>query len=352
MRVDPPTVTSMRPRTTIPPSSPRVAPSSSVAAPTANRECSTASCRAGRLAAMSRRETSAVPTSASSSAPKNACGTAVRSSAKNSARVIETPSSTFVSELTEGLTRFCSMREIRPLVTPARRASSRWDIPKVVRTVRRRAPTSIAMIIDQGVQYLRQRVDANVGPRGPACQLSLSSAVLLPCPDANQAEPNPMSTVALTPTTQTPTRSELEAHWMPFTANRQFKARPRILAKASGMHYWTPDGRQILDGVAGLWCVNAGHGRREISEAVAHQLETMDYAPPFQMGHPLAFELANAVAKIAPAGLDHVFFTNSGSESVESALKIALAYHRVRGDAARTKLIGRERAYHGVNFGG
>ena len=161
-----------------------------------------------------------------------------------------------------------------------------------------------------------------------------------------------MSTAALTPTTLTPTRSELEAHWMPFTANRQFKARPRILARASGMHYWTPEGRQILDGVAGLWCVNAGHGRREISEAVAHQLETMDYAPPFQMGHPLAFELANAVAKIAPAGLDHVFFTNSGSESVESALKIALAYHRVRGDAARTKLIGRERAYHGVNFGG
>ena len=162
-----------------------------------------------------------------------------------------------------------------------------------------------------------------------------------------------MSTAAATTSPATvPTRSELEAHWMPFTANRQFKARPRILAKASGMHYWTPDGRQILDGVAGLWCVNAGHGRREISQAVAHQLETMDYAPPFQMGHPPAFELANAVAKIAPAGLDHVFFTNSGSESVESALKIALAYHRVRGDAARTKLIGRERAYHGVNFGG
>jgi beta-alanine--pyruvate transaminase len=147
-------------------------------------------------------------------------------------------------------------------------------------------------------------------------------------------------------------RAALEAHWMPFTANRQFKAKPRILAKASGMHYWTPDGRQILDGVAGLWCVNAGHGRREIVEAVATQLETMDFAPPFQMGHPPAFQLANAVVKIAPAGLDHVFFTNSGSESVESALKIALAYHRVRGDAARTKLIGRERAYHGVNFGG
>src|SRR5215469_5388848 len=155
-------------------------------------------------------------------------------------------------------------------------------------------------------------------------------------PTSTEAEPKTMSTAAFTPIPDhVPTRSELEAHWMPFTANRQFKAHPRILAKASGMHYWTPDGRQILDGVAGLWCVNAGHGRREISEAVARQLETMDYAPPFQMGHPLAFELANAVAKIAPAGLDHVFFTNSGSESVESALKIALAYHRVRGDAAR-----------------
>jgi beta-alanine--pyruvate transaminase len=147
-------------------------------------------------------------------------------------------------------------------------------------------------------------------------------------------------------------RADLEAFWMPFTANRQFKAKPRLLAKASGMHYWTPEGRQILDAVAGLWCVNAGHGRREITQAVASQLETMDYAPPFQMGHPAAFELATAVAKISPAGLDHVFFTNSGSESVETALKIALAYHRVRGDGARTRLIGRERGYHGVNFGG
>src|SRR5690606_10127582 len=143
---------------------------------------------------------------------------------------------------------------------------------------------------------------------------------------------------------RTLSRPELEAFWMPFTANRQFKARPRILAKASGMHYWTPDGRQILDAVAGPWCVNAGHGRREITEAVARQLETMDYAPPFQMGHPGAFELASSVAKISPAGLDHVFFTNSGSESVETALKIALAYHRTRGDSARTRLIGRERA--------
>jgi len=147
-------------------------------------------------------------------------------------------------------------------------------------------------------------------------------------------------------------RSDLEALWLPFTANRQFKARPRLLAKASGMHYWTPEGRQILDGVAGLWCVNAGHARREITQAVANSLETLDYAPPFQMAHPPAFQLANALVKIAPAGLDHVFFTNSGSESVDTALKIALAWHRARGEGSRTRLIGRERGYHGVGFGG
>jgi beta-alanine--pyruvate transaminase len=149
-----------------------------------------------------------------------------------------------------------------------------------------------------------------------------------------------------------PTTPELEAFWMPFTANRQFKAKPRMLGKASGMHYWTPEGRKILDAVAGLWCVNAGHGRREITQAVATQLETLDYAPPFQMGHPPAFALANALVKIAPQGLERVFFTNSGSESVDTALKIALAYHRARGEASRTRLIGRERGYHGVGFGG
>jgi beta-alanine--pyruvate transaminase len=147
-------------------------------------------------------------------------------------------------------------------------------------------------------------------------------------------------------------RTDLEAFWLPFTANRQFKAKPRMLTRASGMRYWTEDGREILDAVAGLWCVNAGHGRREIAAAAAAQLETLDYAPPFQMGHPNAFRLANELVKIAPQGLDHVFFTNSGSESVDTALKIALAYHRVRGDAARTRLIGRERGYHGVGFGG
>ncbi|HEU4529828.1 MAG TPA: aspartate aminotransferase family protein [Steroidobacteraceae bacterium] len=145
--------------------------------------------------------------------------------------------------------------------------------------------------------------------------------------------------------------ADLEAFWMPFTANRQFKANPRLLARAEGMYYWTDEGRRILDGAAGLWCVNAGHGRREISEAVHRQLQALDYAPPFQMGHPAAFELANRLTKLTP-GLDHVFFTNSGSESVDTALKIALAYHRARGEGQRTRLIGRERGYHGVGFGG
>jgi len=147
-------------------------------------------------------------------------------------------------------------------------------------------------------------------------------------------------------------RSELEAFWMPFTANRQFKAKPRMLSKAAGMYYWTPEGRQVLDGAAGLWCVNAGHGRREIIDAVSRQIAEMDFAPVFQMGHPGAFELANEVVRWLPDGLDHVFFTNSGSESVDTALKIALAYHRVRGEGTRTRLIGRERGYHGVGFGG
>ena len=148
------------------------------------------------------------------------------------------------------------------------------------------------------------------------------------------------------------TADQLAAHWMPFTANRQYKQAPRLLQRAQGMHYWTPEGRQILDGVAGLWCVNAGHGRQRIVQAIAAQAAEMDYAPPFQMGHPIAFELAHALTQITPAGMNRVFFTNSGSESVETALKMALAYHRARGEATRTRLIGRERGYHGVNFGG
>jgi beta-alanine--pyruvate transaminase len=152
--------------------------------------------------------------------------------------------------------------------------------------------------------------------------------------------------------TPAPAQSDLEAFWMPFTANRQFKANPRLLTRAEGMHYWTADGRQVIDAVAGLWCVNAGHGRREINEAVARQLSVMEYAPTFQMGHPIAFELANRLAAIAPPGMDRVFFTNSGSESVDTALKIAIAYHRARGAGQRTRFIGRERGYHGVGFGG
>jgi len=142
------------------------------------------------------------------------------------------------------------------------------------------------------------------------------------------------------------------AFWMPFTANRQFKKAPRLLARAEGMYYWTPDGRQILDGCAGLWCVNAGHCRPKIVQAIQRQAAEMDFAPTFQMGHPLAFDFAERLAAIAPQGFKRVFFANSGSESVDSALKIALAYHRARGDAGRFRLIGRERGYHGVNFGG
>jgi beta-alanine--pyruvate transaminase len=149
-----------------------------------------------------------------------------------------------------------------------------------------------------------------------------------------------------------PITNNLEAFWMPFTANRQFKKNPRLLVRAKGMHYWSHDGRQVLDGTSGLWCVNAGHGRPEIADAVRDQLLELDYAPGFQMGHPRVFELAARLAAIAPQGLDHVFFTNSGSESVETALKIALAYHRVKGEGGRIRLIGRERGYHGVNFGG
>jgi beta-alanine--pyruvate transaminase len=151
---------------------------------------------------------------------------------------------------------------------------------------------------------------------------------------------------------QIPNTLDLEAFWMPFTANRQFKETPRLIASASGMYYTSIDGRKVIDGSAGLWCVNAGHGRKQIASAVERQLMTLDFAPSFQMGHPIAFDFAKRLAEIAPKGLDRVFFTNSGSESVDTALKIALAYHRAAGQAARTRLIGRERGYHGVGFGG
>jgi len=146
--------------------------------------------------------------------------------------------------------------------------------------------------------------------------------------------------------------NSLDAFWMPFTANRRFKASPRLLARAEGTGYFTPEGRRVIDGTSGLWCVNAGHCRREIAEAIRVQAAEMDFAPTFQMGHPIAFELASIVAEMAPADLDRVFFCNSGSEAVDTALKIALAYHRAKGQGHRTRLVGRERGYHGVGFGG
>ncbi|MEG4505143.1 aspartate aminotransferase family protein [Microcoleus sp. F6_B4] len=146
--------------------------------------------------------------------------------------------------------------------------------------------------------------------------------------------------------------TNMDAYWMPFTANRQFKANPRILVSAKDMHFTTDDNRSILDGTAGLWCVNAGHARETIAEAVKQQVLRLDYSPAFQMGHPGAFELAERLVKMIPGNFDRVFFTNSGSESVETALKIAIAYHRVKGEGTRQRLIGRERGYHGVGFGG
>jgi beta-alanine--pyruvate transaminase len=146
--------------------------------------------------------------------------------------------------------------------------------------------------------------------------------------------------------------NDLEAFWLPFTPNRAFKAAPRLIARAKDMHYYTPDGRAVLDGTAGLWCTNAGHNRDPIVAAIAAQAAELDYAPAFQFAHPKAFELASRVAELAPGDLDHVFFCNSGSEAVDTALKIALAFHNVRGEGARTRLIGRERGYHGVGFGG
>ena len=146
--------------------------------------------------------------------------------------------------------------------------------------------------------------------------------------------------------------NDLEAFWMPFTANRQFKAAPRLLVSAKDMHYVAADGHKVLDGAAGLWCCNAGHGRQKIVEAVQAQVAQLDFAPTFQMGHPKAFEAASRLASMLPGDLDRIFFCNSGSEAVDTALKIAIAYHRARGEGTRTRLIGRERGYHGVGFGG
>ena len=159
-----------------------------------------------------------------------------------------------------------------------------------------------------------------------------------------------MSAIEARASSQMP--NDLASYWMPFTANRAFKKAPRLIARAENMHYFAADGRKLLDAIAGLWCCNAGHNRAPIVEAIRAQAAELDYATAFQFSHPKAFELASRIAALAPGDLDHVFFCNSGSEAVDTALKIALAYHHVRGEGARTRLIGRERGYHGVGFGG
>jgi beta-alanine--pyruvate transaminase len=161
-----------------------------------------------------------------------------------------------------------------------------------------------------------------------------------------------MSAARTNPVASATVPNDLEPFWMPFTANRAFKARPRLIARAKGMHYFTPEGRKLIDGAAGLWCTNAGHNRDPIVEAIQRQAAELDYAPNFQFSHPKAFELAARIAALAPGDLDHVFFCNSGSEAVDTALKIALAFHNVQGRGSRVRLIGRERGYHGVGFGG
>src|SRR3569623_55792 len=161
-------------------------------------------------------------------------------------------------------------------------------------------------------------------------------------PPYNEA---PMAKVATVP-------NDLEPFWMPFTANRSFKRRPRLITGAKDMHYITVDGRRVIDGSAGLWCTNAGHNRDPIVHAIQRQAAELDYAPAFQFSHPKAFELAGRIAALAPADLAHVFFCNSGSEAVDTALKMALAYHNARGQGGRVRMIGRERGYHGVGFGG
>ncbi len=159
-------------------------------------------------------------------------------------------------------------------------------------------------------------------------------------------------TPAASPSTTRRDAAWLQAHWMPFTANRQFKRDPRLIVAAQGAYFTDADGRQIFDGLSGLWCSGLGHGRREIAEAVGKQAALLDYAPAFQFGHPLSFELANKIKSLTPAGLDHVFFTASGSEAADTALKMARAYWRLKGQGGKTRLIGREKGYHGVNFGG
>ena len=164
-----------------------------------------------------------------------------------------------------------------------------------------------------------------------------------------------MSAIVSPSTATSPVRADaawLDAHWMPFTGNRQFKRDPRMVVEGQGAYYTDSEGRKIFDGLSGLWCSGLGHGRREIAEAVGQQAARLDYSPGFQFGHPLSFELANTLKHLTPAGLDYVFFTSSGSEAADTALKMARAYWRIKGQGGRTRLIGREKGYHGVNFGG
>ena len=164
-----------------------------------------------------------------------------------------------------------------------------------------------------------------------------------------------MSATAVPDTADQPARQDaawLDAHWMPFTGNRQFKREPRLIVEASGCYYTDAEGRKIFDGLSGLWCTGLGHGRREITEAVSRQIARLDYSPGFQFGHPLSFELANRLKALTPQGLDYVFFTASGSEAADTALKMARAYWRLKGQGGKTRLIGREKGYHGVNYGG
>src|SRR3984957_13339764 len=162
-----------------------------------------------------------------------------------------------------------------------------------------------------------------------------------------------MNTVAaIKPAPRSDVPNDLSAFWLPFTPNRAFKKKPRLISRAKDMHYFTPEGREILDGTAGLWCCNAGHNRPSIVSAIQAQAADLDFAPTFQFAHPLAFQLAARIAELAPGDLDHVLYCTSGSEAADTALKIALAYHNVRGQASRTRLIGRERGDHGGGFGG
>ena len=160
----------------------------------------------------------------------------------------------------------------------------------------------------------------------------------------------PSSQAAFASQTEVP--NDLEAFWMPYTANRSFKKSPRMITRAKDMFYYAADGRALMDGTAGLWCTNAGHNREPIVSAIQAQAAELDFAPTFQFGHPKAFAVASRIAALAPADLDHVFFSNSGSEAVDTALKIAIAFNNMRGQASRTRLIGRERGYHGCGFGG